>query len=148
LQAIEDHAVFQSNGSASQFLIKEQLAITLYRIGHFGNAASVEKVGQWAGVSAGMVVNATRRVMVAFLALHDDVIHWPSTEEKEEAKQWVEDASCPAWHDGWLLVDGTLIPLAEKPAFYGEAYFDRKSNYSLNVQVRCHSLALLSESLI
>jgi hypothetical protein len=95
----------------------------------------VEKVAQWAGVSAGMVVNATQRVVIAFLAMHDEVIHWPNAEEKEEAKQWVEDTSCAAWRDGWLLVDGTLILLTEKPAYYSEAYFDRKSNYSLNIQV-------------
>ena len=32
-------------------------------------------------------------------------------------------------------MDGTLVPLADKPGYHGEAYFDRKSNYSLNVQV-------------
>jgi hypothetical protein len=33
------------------------------------------------------------------------------------------------------MVDGTLVPLFEKPHHFGEGYFDRKSNYSLNVQV-------------
>ncbi|KAF8824329.1 hypothetical protein HHX47_DHR8000194 [Lentinula edodes] len=90
-------------------------------------------------MSAGTVVNATQRVMVAFLALHDDVIHWPTARMKEEAKEWVEAATCAAWRNSWIFVDGTLIPLAEKPAYHGEAYFDRKSNYSLNVQVRIRS---------
>lgn len=137
---IKDDPIFLSEGSASQRPVDEQLAIALFRFGHFGNAASVESIAQWAGVSAGLVVNATRRVMVAFLALHDSVIRWPSAEMKEEAKEWVEAASCAAWRDGWLLVDGTLIPLAEKPGFHGEAYFDRKSNYSLNVQVSVNKL--------
>jgi hypothetical protein len=73
--------------------------------------------------------------MVAFLDHHDEIICWPNAQMKEEAKEWVEAASCAAWRDGWLFVDGTLVPLAEKPAFHGETYFDRKSNYSLNVQV-------------
>ncbi|GAW01816.1 DDE family endonuclease [Lentinula edodes] len=107
----------------------------MFRFGHFGNEASVESIAQWAGMSAGTVVNATRRVMVAFLALHDDVIHWPTARMKEEAKEWVEAATCAEWRNGWIFVDGTLIPLAEKPAYHGEAYFDRKSNYSLNVQL-------------
>jgi hypothetical protein len=132
--AIEKHPIFQSDGSASQFPVEWQLAITLYCIGHYKNVASVEKVAHWAGVSVGMVVNATQQVIIAFLAMHDKVIHWPNA-EKEEAKQWVEDTSCAAWRAGWLLVDRTLIPLAEKPTYYGEAYFDQKSNYSLNVQV-------------
>jgi len=86
-------------------------------------------------VSVGFVVKATRRVIIAFLALHDSVICWPRLAEKEEAKQRVEDNSCPAWRDGFCMVDGTLVPLAEKPGHHGEAYFDHKSNYSLNVQV-------------
>ncbi|KAJ3754242.1 hypothetical protein EV360DRAFT_51991 [Lentinula raphanica] len=139
LLKISDHTIFLSRGSAHQIPVQHQLAITLFRLGHFGNSASVESVAQWAGMSAGMVVNATRRVMVAFLSLHDQVMRWPSARMKEEAKEWVEAATCAAWRDGWLLVDGTLVPLAEKPAFHGEAYFDRKSNYSLNVQVRIMS---------
>ncbi|KDQ49002.1 hypothetical protein JAAARDRAFT_85719, partial [Jaapia argillacea MUCL 33604] len=131
---IQHDVVFMSTGPKEQMSVDKQLAIALYRFGHFGNAASVESVAQWAGTSAGMVVNATRRVMSAFLALHDDVIHWPSAAAKEAAKEWVEAASCAAWRDGYCFVDGTLVPLAEKPGFHGEAYFDRKSNYSLNVQ--------------
>ncbi|KAJ4476005.1 hypothetical protein C8J55DRAFT_536766 [Lentinula edodes] len=135
LARICDHPVFISQGSAHQIPIQHQLAIAMFRFGHFGNGASVESIAQWAGMSAGTVVNATRRVMVAFLALHDDVIRWPTARMKEEAKEWVEAATCAAWRNGWIFVDGTLIPLAEKPAYHGEAYFDRKSNYSLNVQV-------------
>ena len=97
------------------------------------------------GVSAGMVVKATRHVIVAFLSLHDKVIRWLSVAEKEAAKEWVEVASCVAWRDGWLLVDGTLVPLADKPAFHGEAYFDCKSNYSLNIQVSGHPSLLSKE---
>ena len=85
----------------------------------------------------GTVVKATCQVIIAFLSLHDTVIHWPNEEEKEAAKEWVEAESCPSWRDGFCMVDGTLIPLFEKPGHHGEAYFDRKSNYSLNVQVSC-----------
>ena len=38
--------------------------------------------------------------------------------------------------DGYCMVDGTPIILFQKPGYHGEAYFDRKSNYSLNLQVR------------
>lgn len=133
---IQDHPVFSNHSTQGQLPVSIQLAIALYRFGHDGNAASVEAVAQWAGVSVGMVVKATRRVIIASLALHDSVIRWPSEEEKEEAKAWVEEMSCPEWRNGFCMVDGTLIPLFEKPGYHGEAYFDRKSNYSLNVQVR------------
>lgn len=132
---IQDHAVFQNNSNMPQLPVEHQLAIALWRFGHAGNSSSVEDIAQWAGVSAGMVVNSTRRVIIAVLSHHDDTIHWPTTAEKEEAKEWVESVSCPAWRDGFCMVDGTLVPLFEKPGYHGETYFDRKSNYSLNVQV-------------
>lgn len=135
---IQNHSIFETNGLGltRQFPVAWQLAIALYRFGHYGNAASVEAVAQWAGISAGSVVKCTRRVIVACNSLHDEVVRWPTADDKEEAKQWVESVSCPAWRDGFCMVDGTLVKLAEKPGHHGEAYFDRKSNYSLNVQVR------------
>lgn len=135
IKRIEGDPAFVSDGPQDQMPLDEQLAISLFRFGHHGNAASVEAIAQWAGTSAGMVVNATRRVITAFLTLHDAVIRWPSAREKENAKEWVEAATCVAWRNGCIFVDGTLVPLAEKPGYHGEAYFDRKSNYSLNVQV-------------
>ena len=133
---IETHPVFLNDANVSQGPVNKQLAIAMFRFGHNGNAASVEAVAQWAGVSAGTVVNCTRRVMIAFLALHDSAIRWPSEDEKEKAKQWVEEVSCHAWRDGYCMADGTPIVLFQKPGYHGEAYFDRKSNYSLNLQVR------------
>ncbi|KAJ7606362.1 hypothetical protein DFH06DRAFT_925653, partial [Mycena polygramma] len=133
---IEDHPVFSNNSRNPQTPTFIQLAIALYRFGHDGNAASVDSIAQWAGVSVGLVVKCTRRVIVAFLAIHDTVIRWPTEAEKEEAKDWVEEASCEDWRGGFCMVDGTLVPLFEKPGHHGEVYFDRKSNYSLNVQVR------------
>ena len=136
LEMIETHPVFLNNAKFSQGPVNQQLAIALFRFGHNGNAASVEAVAQWAGVSAGTVVNCTRRVMISFLALHDSAIRWPSEDEKERSKEWVESVSCHAWRDGYCMVDGTPIVLFQKPGYHGEAYFDRKSNYSLNLQVR------------
>lgn len=39
------------------------------------------------------------------------------------------------WQNGFYIVDGTLIPLYWKPSYYGETFFDRKCNYSINVQI-------------
>ncbi|KIJ55448.1 hypothetical protein M422DRAFT_121758, partial [Sphaerobolus stellatus SS14] len=55
--------------------------------------------------------------------------------QKDEAKAWVESWSCPAWQEGWLMIDGTLVPLFAQPGFYGNSWYDRKCNYFLNVQV-------------
>ena len=138
LIAISSDPLFVNQSRHPQMPIDYQLAITLYRFGHYGNAAGLQKVANWAGVGKGTVLVATQRVMTAVLrsSFKDQAIRMPTPGEKEEAKQWVETHSkCPAWRDGWCFVDGTLVPLAFRPFWYGQSYFDRKCNYSLNIQV-------------
>jgi hypothetical protein len=81
--------------------IDEQVLITLYRFGHYGNAASTMKVAHWAGVSYGTVRNITIRVMTAVCdpRFRAAVMPWPNHAEIEHAKAWVESNSCPAWRD-------------------------------------------------
>jgi hypothetical protein len=90
------------------------------------------------GVGQGTVPLVTSRVLKAVFSerFRAASLQWPSEEKKEEAKRWIEGRTCAAWRDGWLMVDGTLIPLFRRPQFYGNTWFDRKSNYSINVQVR------------
>lgn len=137
VEKISSDSVFQNNSPNSQLPIDQQLAITLYRFGHNGNAAGLQNVANWAGVAKGTVLLATRRVMTAILrpGFMKEAVRYPTPEEKEAAKRWVHAHSCRAWRDGWCLVDGTLIPLYDRPFWYGESYFDRKCNYSLNIQV-------------
>ena len=139
LHKISNHPIFFNNSNNPQMSVEDQLAITLYRLGHDGNAASLQSIANWAGVGKGTVTLCTQRVMVS--VLHPDFMHeavrFPTKAEKDEAKAWVSAHSCRAWHHGWCLVDGTLVPLAEQPHWFGESYFDRKCNYSLNIQV-CH----------
>ncbi|KAJ3964112.1 hypothetical protein EV361DRAFT_812589 [Lentinula raphanica] len=136
-QRIEHDPVFMNDSENAQMPVESQLAITLYRFGHYGNAAGLSKVARWAGIGKGTVLLATKRVLTALLRLdfkHEN-LKMPTEEEKEKAKEWVAQHSCPGWRNGWCLVDGTLIPLFNRPNWYGESYFDRKSNYSLNFQV-------------
>jgi hypothetical protein len=137
LAAIRDDPVFHNNSQNAQHPMAEQLAIALFRFGHFGNAASTLKVALWAGVGYGTVDSITKRVMTAVCweSFQHRTLHWADESEKETAKAWVGQNSCPAWRDGWLMVDGTLVPLFACPGFYGNTWYDRKSNYSMNVQV-------------
>jgi hypothetical protein len=137
--AICNDAIFSNNSQNPQLPVDQQLAITLFRFGHYGNAASVLKVALWAGVGYGTVEHVTKWVMVAVLRgpFRDSVCAWPDADAKKRAKEWVAEQSCPAWGDGWLMVDGTLVPLYSRPGFFGNAWFDQKSNYSMNVQVQC-----------
>jgi len=134
---IKDEDVFLNNSNNEQMSVKHQVAIALYRFGHYGNAVSTVKVALWAGYGYGTVQLVTKCVMAALCSewFHQSAIRWTSEESKEVAKAWVEDHSCPGWRDGWLMVDGTLVPLFMHPAHFGNNWFDQKSNYSLNVQV-------------
>jgi hypothetical protein len=156
---IRDHFIFHNNSNLPQTPVKVQLAIFLFRAGHYGNAASPEAIGHWAGVSPGTVVNCTNRVMVALLSLHDEYVRFPTAEEKERAKAWVEEKACPEWRDGYLMVDGTKIPLFQRPGLHGDAWFDKNRSYSLDCQVcfyafvccchlTCQQLVTLPNSLL
>ena len=139
VEAIASDPVFTGHSTRSyrQAPVQEQLAVALYRFGHNGNAAGLQSIANWAGIGKGTVRLYTHRVMVALLRpeFMKNTVYWPDEEEKETAKEWVQDHSCKAWRNGWCFVDGTLIPLATRPYWYGESYFDRKCRYSLNVQV-------------
>jgi len=136
---IRDHRVFHNNSNTPQAPVEVQLAIFLFRAGHYGNAASPEAIGLWAGVSPGTVSNCTNRVMMALLSLHDECVHLPTAEEKESAKAWVAEQVCPEWSDGCLMVDGTKFSLFQRPGLHGDAWLDKNRNYSLDCQV-CFSI--------
>ena len=138
VEVIKDDPVFVSHSDISpQAPVEEQLAVALYRFGHNGNGASLQAIANWAGIGKGTVELHTHRVMAAFLQpeFMRNSVRWPDEEEKEEAKKWIQAHSCKAWRNGCYFVDGTLVPLASRPYWYGESYFDRKCRYSLNVQV-------------
>ncbi|KAF8592634.1 hypothetical protein K439DRAFT_26231 [Ramaria rubella] len=73
----------------------------------------MQKVGLWAGLGYGTVDKCTRWVMKAVCdeSFRRVVMRWPNENQKEEASWWVESCSCPGWRGGWLMVDGTLVPL-------------------------------------
>ena len=80
---IKDHSIFYNNSNVPQLPVTTQLAVFLVHVGHYGNASAPEYVAQWAGVSVGSVINSMYRCLVAFLALHDEVVMMPPDEEKE-----------------------------------------------------------------
>jgi hypothetical protein len=137
LEKICKDEVFLNNSNNQQLPVEQQVAVTLYRFGHFGNAVSMQEVALWAGWGFGTVDRSTRHVVKALCRtqFRRVAIKWPDEVEKEKAKDWVQEVSCPEWRGGWLMVDGTLVPLFQRPGFYGNTWYDRKSNYSMNVQV-------------
>lgn len=117
VEAIQDDPVFTNESRNPQMPVEQQLAIALYRFGRNGNGVILQDVSWWAGVAKGSVCNVTKRVLRAVTQTEfiQSVVKLPKEEEKEAEKRWVEQKSCRAWRDGWCLVDGTLVPLFEKP---------------------------------
>ncbi|KAF7319715.1 DDE Tnp4 domain-containing protein [Mycena kentingensis (nom. inval.)] len=137
LELICDHPVFTNNSNNPQAPVEEQLAVTLYRLGQYGNGASVQDIARIAGCSEGSVENFTNRVFTAIKSLHDLFVRPLTEEEKEKEKEWIEESIGfgGLWREGWIMYDGTIVPLFAKPALNGQGYYTRKSNYGLNVQI-------------
>lgn len=53
LDLIEDHHVFKNDTNLGQTPVEQQLAVTLYQMGRYGNGASVEDIARAAGYSEG-----------------------------------------------------------------------------------------------
>ena len=53
---IEDHPIFFNNSHVSQTAVETQLAVTLFRMGRFGNGASLEDIARNCGISEGSVI--------------------------------------------------------------------------------------------
>ncbi|KIM67988.1 hypothetical protein SCLCIDRAFT_106801, partial [Scleroderma citrinum Foug A] len=134
---IRDHPIYSNNSGNSQEAVEVQLGVTLYRLGRYGNGASLEDIARFAGCSEGAVELYTQRCFHAIEALHDAFVCLPTAAEKEREKCWVDEhlGFKGTWREGWVMYDGTIVPLYAKPAVNGEAYYTRKSNYGLNAQI-------------
>jgi hypothetical protein len=137
LDLIKDHPVFQNNSNTPQAPIHVQLAVTLYHVGHFGNGACLEDIAWDAGYSEGAVEMFIDRCFEAIKSLHDLFVQPLTVEEKEKEKVWMDEhlGFKGLWCEGWIMYDGTIVVLHEKPGMHGDAYYTQKANYGLNVQV-------------
>ncbi|KAG2344980.1 hypothetical protein BDR05DRAFT_975204 [Suillus weaverae] len=152
LDLISGHPIFHNNSNNSQLPIAIQLAIFLNRAGHYGNSISLVDVSQWAGASVGSVVNCTNCVMVALLDQHDAFMGFPPHDSRdfELAQRYSAKAStCPEWWNGILAVNGTTVDLFATPGFFHQAFYDRKSKYSLGCQavIMPHNLLIVDYAL-
>ena len=110
-----------------QYRSQCDLLVCLYRMGHYGNAASVVKVAKYFGISIGAVGKFTDRAIEAILTLQEDAIQWPSAVERRSISMRIPELpGCVG------LADGTLFPLESKPSQYGEDYYTRKCSYAIN----------------
>lgn len=138
LQLIQDNPVFCNESNVPQSPVEKQLAVTLYRLGCFGNGASVMDIARTAGIAEGPVELFTARCFEAIEALHNVFVRPLTVDEKELEKVWIDQhlGFKGTWRQGWVMYDGTIVVLYERPGLNGASYYTRKSNYGLNAQVR------------
>ena len=116
----------------------QQLLVFLYRIGRFGNSGSDHEVGLYFGIASGSVRNYVLNIVQALKHMEDEVVSWPTEEERNEMKVRLTSTG---FRHCVGIADGTLIPLLRKPKVFHECYFCRKSIYAMNVLVVCDDRA-------
>lgn len=137
LSLIGNDPVFVNNSNNGQAPVEVQLAVTLYRMGRFGNANSVKDVARICGISEGSVEIYTERCHQAIERLQPLFVRPLTDEEKEQEKQWIDQhlGFRALWREGYIMYDGTIVVLYERPTQGGTSYYTRKANYGLNAQV-------------
>ena len=120
---IEHHLVFANNSNNSQLHPSWQLLVALTRIGHYGSPMAVELVADDLRISIGAVILYTDRVMAALVSLAPEWVRWPSYLERQRHGLRMSAEGFPRCVG---FIDGTTLPLYQKPARHGMAYFDRK----------------------
>lgn len=135
LRLIENHQVFLNYSRNKQAPVWIQLMVVLRRIGCYGNGISVNSSARISGISDGTVDKYTERIFEAILSLKNQVIKWPSAQERREISQRFDKKY--GLPNAVGIVDGTPVVFSQRPAVDGEVYFTRKSCYAENLQLIC-----------
>jgi uncharacterized coiled-coil protein SlyX len=126
LDKIQDHPVFSNNSTCPQAHPSLQLGVALARLGVHGPGASVSKMQAIFGIGAGTATVYTDRVLQALWDIKDEWLCWSNAARRQEVGQVMRAEGFPNCIG---FIDETTLPLSQKPAIDGEAYFDRKKRY-------------------
>lgn len=132
---IKDHEIFISNKPMNpQLPVHHQLAIALYRLGRYGNAASQGMVARHFGVAEGTVVKCTNRVIQSLYSLKS-YLQWYTPSEKRIMKRRIEKEM--GFPDCVGFLDGSIMVFDIRPVKDYTYYFNRKCDYGVNIQIVC-----------
>ncbi|MBW0461532.1 hypothetical protein O181_001247 [Austropuccinia psidii MF-1] len=103
-----------------------QLAVALCWFGRNFTQSLVGGIGALFGIGRGTFILYIKRIIAALLKHQSSYLAWPNHDERRELSQVMQAKGFP----GCLgFIDGSLIPLSQRPPDYSEAYFDRKHKY-------------------
>ncbi|SPC67503.1 uncharacterized protein UHOD_20533 [Ustilago sp. UG-2017b] len=126
--------------------VQEILSVALYRLGHSGNGGGECDAALQCGCSVGSIVAYTNHTVTGLLELNNEVMQFALEEERKHAAVWVcNTTGVEEWGKGWLVVDGTHVPLAWKPGVCSREHFCYKGFHSMNVVlvILPHSLQIV-----
>ncbi|KNZ47587.1 uncharacterized protein VP01_629g2 [Puccinia sorghi] len=103
---------FHKNSNVPQRPVQDQLMVTLRQMGISGNGISVG-VAWLFRISKGSVIVYCSRVVEAILSLESTYFNWPN--HKEQVKIASNIAKSTGFKNCVGFIDGTLLPLDEKP---------------------------------
>ncbi|SAM76872.1 uncharacterized protein UBRO_20527 [Ustilago bromivora] len=116
--------------------VQQQVAVGLYRLGQSGNGGGVCDIAFACGCSQGSVHKWTDRTIAGLYKLNSEVVTFATEDECAKAKAWLADKSgVEEWSRGWLVVDGTHINLAWKPALNACEHYSYKGDYTFNIAI-------------
>ena len=136
---IEDHPNFHKKNSDSRGNppkpASQQLLVLLKYIGSDGNSASSVSLGTFFGIASGTVDSCKESALDAVLTLEDRTYYWPDSDERKQTASRIKEAylfpNCVG------IIDGTLLPLLQRPILHGENYLSRKRFYAIVMLVVC-----------
>ncbi|SYW74631.1 uncharacterized protein UHO2_01497 [Ustilago hordei] len=126
--------------------VQQQVEVGLYQFGWSGNGGGVCDVAFACGCSWGSVHKWTDRTIAGLYELNSKVVTFATEDECAKAKAWVADKSgVKEWSRVWLVVDGTHINLAWKPALNACEHYSYKGDYTFNIALVFlpHSLCIV-----
>lgn len=126
VETLQDHPVFSNNSRNPQAEPAVQIAVALYRLGSNGNGGSLCKTKNMFNIGSGTAVSYTARVLKALNDVSKQYIVWPDNDRRKEIGRVMREEGFPGCIG---FIDGTTIPLSQKPAMHGEVYYDRKKRY-------------------
>jgi len=94
------------------------------------------------GISKGAVNDYVMQACNAILKHREQVIKWPSKEERQNISGRIRKGHSFVNCIG--LIDGTLFPLAFAPMMNGEDYYMRNGDYAINRLVICDNAARIT----
>ncbi|KNE95046.1 hypothetical protein PSTG_11639 [Puccinia striiformis f. sp. tritici PST-78] len=132
---IRDHPVFQNRSNIPQRPVQDQLMVTLKRMGTYGNGASVGMLARFFRISEGTVILYCSRTIETILALEERYVSWPDTQGHRAIASRVDEFT--GFRNCVGFIDGTLLPLYDRPSIDPQDYYSRKGFYCLNTLIVC-----------